>query len=413
MDKKLICVIFIMTAVPFSIACVPGTSLAQDANAPQAQTVPEAKDGARGPSGKDAPEAKPEAKPAPQEAPLKSYVVVRHDTLWAISGRLLKDPFKWPALWKANPGIKNPDLIYPGDKITISPLEEVAIPPAAAAGKKEAGAEGKEIEAKKPEQVVTLEPEKPVVLEPEAEPFALTALKQTQGARTAPGSSPSIVDAAFERMGFVSAGDSEASGVILGSREKRTYLTAGDDVFISFRDPGSVKAGDRFTIYANGKAVVHPVTKEKIGSMVDIIGAVVVTKAGGVFEGRVEKAYREMEAGAKLRPYREPVREVEITQTRADVTAYIIASLEGKEFFSRGDIVYIDRGAVDGLEKGNTLKIYKKGAVTINPLNREKVYLPQIELGELVVLDPMERTSACMITQAQKSINFGDIVSTR
>lgn len=336
----------------------------------------------------------------PKEAEVHYYTIVPHDTLWDISGRFLKNPFKWPRIWKINPYIKNPDLIYPGNVVKITPNGMEII------SKKEAEAEMGKL------PTVSLEPEeeKIVVLEPEAE--------KKEEAAPAPSPAPEKPKASatsIERRGFITDKELASAGAIVRAKEVTDLMTEGNGVFITLKDKSSVKPGDTFSIFTVGQPIKHPVTGARIGNAIDMLGSVVVTDVNGddVVEGRIDNSYSEIEVGARVREFRPRVTEVEITAPDADVKGVIVTAMEGKENLSKGDIVYIDRGSRDGLKKGNTMRIFRESGKAEDPLNRGKfLSLPPIDLGTLVVIETGESTSSCVVVKSLKSIVWGDKVAT-
>jgi hypothetical protein len=73
----------------------------------------------------DAPPPEPVAAAVEKEAaeettpePARTYTVVSGDTLWAIAERFYGDGNKYQAIADAN-GVANPDLIHPGQELTI------------------------------------------------------------------------------------------------------------------------------------------------------------------------------------------------------------------------------------------------------------------------------------------------------
>jgi nucleoid-associated protein YgaU len=66
-----------------------------------------------------APEVEPAAPPPPPPPPaVQTYTVVSGDTLWAISERFYGDGSKYQVIADAS-GVSNPDLIHPGQVLTI------------------------------------------------------------------------------------------------------------------------------------------------------------------------------------------------------------------------------------------------------------------------------------------------------
>ncbi len=317
------------------------------------------------------------------------YRIEKGDTLWHISNRFLEDPFRWPKVWRLNPYIKNPHLIYPGDVVRITPEGIVVVK-----RKEEPGAL----------PIVELEPgpkqeEVVVVLEPEEEK------------PEAP--SGRFISTLGARRGFLTKKELDESGAIIGAKDKKLLMHEDDKVFLSFRDTAFVNVGDRYALIKVGDEVVDPVTGEPLGNIVENIGTLEVTSTDGVAEGRIESSYKEILAGTRLRPLEETVTEVEVVEAESDVHGYIVSGMEKQVQFAEYDMVFIDKGSLDGIKKGNIMRIYRERDPEPDPLNPGRlVKLPPIDLGALLVIDVREKTATGIILKSFDAIVSGDSVKT-
>lgn len=349
------------------------------------------------------------------------YIVREGDTLWDISNSFLKDPFRWQNIWKENSSIVNPHLIYPGNKIRLFPSETV-----------KAGEKGKEagVEAVPtvPEGLPVEKMQKPEEVQPAA-PKAEEAKLKEEAAETQPAPSPSapkpalqpevikIVSPMMERHGLVSVKDKDGVGIIVGSKEERLLLSKDDVVYISLAKGTEAKDGDKFTIFAIGAEVKHPVAEEPVGFLTDTLGILKVIKIekDGTIIAKIEKSYKEILKGARLKFYEPPVGEVALKKSEKAIEGFIIASLEGKVGAAESDIVYIDKGKNNGLEQGNIMDIYRPTTTVKDPMSNEEektIIFPPEELGKLVIIRVEDNTSTVFIIKSKDVIYKGDRVKT-
>lgn len=167
--------------------------------------------------------------PEGTELVLKAYEVRRGDCLHEIANRYYDDPSLWEEIWAYNKYIKNPHWIFPGDDLIIPTYQKV------------------EVSEEMPEEelVVKLEEVKPGF--------------------------------EYERDIFIAPLDFEFDGYIAGVKEKKFMTAYGDIVFIDLGKNQQVKPETRFIIYREGDEVIHPMTGELLGIMIERIGILEVT----------------------------------------------------------------------------------------------------------------------------------------
>jgi hypothetical protein len=227
------------------------------------------------------------------------YVIKKGDTLWDLSQRFLEDPFLWPRLWQSNQYITNPHWIYPGNPIRFYPFEEARVPPAKPPeiGPPEAKPpEAKPPEAKPPEAKPEVarkppEEEKPTeaVVPPVRPPEV--ALK------------PEAIPPGEERWaGFITKEEFPGIGVVVEPKERgRLLMAEGDIVYLAFKTKDPIEIGEQFTIFRISPVIKHPLTGEKLGRKVSILGECKIIGAeDAMYTAQIFKSYRSIERGDRL-----------------------------------------------------------------------------------------------------------------
>jgi len=321
---------------------------------------------------------------------MSDYTIIKGDTLWDISEEFLKNPFLWPNIWENNDYIRNPDLIYPGNKLSI-PSTILSKPET---GKEEAPVSS--IEATPTEQAVIPAAEEPSSVSP---PFMTSHPKRSSVPASPPVVKPAISSETIEAGGYI-INNIESYGVIRGSKEDRTIFADGDSVNISLANGYSdkVSIGEKFTIFRTSGPVIHPTTKKKAGILFIPIGVIEINRVQGKdASGEIIRSYNYASTGDKIQPYipAHPVHE--IRKSAAEIQGYIIEAQEGLTLNAQYSIVYLDKGSADGITPGTSINVI-----------REKNDI----IGELRVVSVQDTTSTALVIKSSEPFGVGTKVTT-
>ncbi len=207
-----------------------------------------------------------------QNAP-KSYVVKKGDTLWDISAKFLQQPWLWPKLWRINPEIQNPHLIYPGDELNLV-YDDQGQP--------------------------MLVKGKPSL---KWSPKARTSLKDLNPVETI---SLNVLSPFVKYDTIFSTSEVEGAPYVIGSDEGYKSSVVGFKTYVN----GDLVNGDAYAIYQKDEEILSPETAEVIGYHARLIGTGKAIRAGDKAQKKPATLYltgvvREVRAGAIVKPVNE------------------------------------------------------------------------------------------------------------
>lgn len=255
-----------------------------------------------------------------------SYTVIRGDTLWSISGRFLKEPWRWPEIWKLNQDqIRNPHLIYPGDVIVLD-------------------RSGRDLQLRiSRANTVRLSPKVRV------EPLA---------AKAVPTIAPADIEPFLSKPLVVGANELDSAARIIATDEDRVALGAGD---VAYVEGITREQGGAWSIYRRGDPLVDPDTDQILGYLAIYVGEARVTQFGDVSKIEITKSAQEVSTGDRLLPASKevPVFSYVPRAPQKPVKGRIVSTYGNLVETGPKSIVALSKGSADGLEVGHVLAIYR------------------------------------------------------
>lgn len=320
-----------------------------------------------------------------------SYTVKRGDTLWDISKIFLRSPWRWPELWGMNlDDIRNPHLIYPGQILYLDKTGGRAR--LRTARPVETGGDSK--------------------LSPRVRAEALPS--------DAIAAVPMHLIGPFLNEAIVLDSDSLAAAPrVVATQEGRVLVSKGENAYVR----GDLSAARNWQLFREARPLTDPDTKEVLGFEARFVGTAEKVREGEVRalpDGKAELVpstilvthlREEVNVGDRLAPT--PSRDVEPFAPHAPgapIAGRIISVYGDGLNAGQNQIVSLNRGARDGMERGHVLALWRAGTQRVDNTDpaRPLIRLPDERHGLLFVFRVFERVSYALILQVQDPVTAGD-----
>ncbi|HIF18370.1 MAG TPA: LysM domain-containing protein [Cycloclasticus sp.] len=306
------------------------------------------------------------------------YVVVKGDTLWDISARFLKTPWRWPDIWQANDQIANPHLIYPGDIIELSFIDG-----------------------------------QPRLTLKRGDGKLSPSIRRTSLDGAIPAIPLDAIAAFLNKPRIMTQEEYDSAPYIVAFDDEHILGSPGYKAYVrSFID--SIEDG--YVVVRQGEEYLDGETGESLGFESVYIAESAVTLKGDPATVMLSKSTREVRKGDRLLPALEgPIIQNYFPHApETDIKGRIVGVVDGVSQVAQFDVVVIDRGEQDGVEVGHVLQVDRAGETVRDVIagGGAEVKLPDEEAGVLMIFRVFDRVSYGLIMQSQRVMHRLDVVRT-
>lgn len=335
-----------------------------------------------------------------------SYTVKRGDTLWAISGKFLRSPWRWPELWGMNMDqIRNPHLIYPGQTLYLEKIDGVArlrtTPPGTPA-----------------DGTVRVSPRVRISGVDDAPILALP---------------PHIIEAFLNEAIIVEdASILDNAPRIVATTEDKVLITSGDRAYARGRTAPLEEQDppvESYRVFRNAVPLVEPGTNRVLGYEAKYLGTAALVRSEGVGADPtrtgvnafvpatidIKRAKEEMRVGDRLLPAPPRVLESYVPHAPVVPVDAAIVSVYGDavQLVGQNSVVALSAGAADGVENGTVLAVMTGGRVVRDRSpggDLTNMMLPLERAGAVMVFRTFQHLSYGLVLEANQPVRIGDRV---
>ena len=129
----------------------------------------------------------------------------------------------------------------------------------------------------------------------------------------------------IQGLSFVTDAELKASGAVMGNHDENVWVAQGQRTILSVGE-GQGHVGDAFTVFRVRRTLHHPVTGEKLGYFVQVLGKAEITQLYPETSwARIIESWAEIQPGDRVVPFTEEPRSITEVRSGEDVKGQIVA----------------------------------------------------------------------------------------